>query len=137
MYHLEIKHITRNLLYAGNDYLSGQQLLETLWAYEDWKSERKIDSDADFVARAEEMRRPQLLQNSCLAEQSQTNGPAASLQAAFNLEESICVVCMSAPRTVVLIPCGHLAVCLSCFSRLQQCPFCRSVIRGGIRSYMT
>ena len=52
-------------------------------------------------------------------------------------QDSACVVCMCAARSVVLIPCGHIAVCKSCYERLQQCPICRSVIRGAIRSYMT
>ena len=41
----------------GNDFTSAQQLLESLWAYEEWKNGKNIDSDADFVARAEELRR--------------------------------------------------------------------------------
>ena len=51
------KIITLMLSCAGNDFLSAQQLLECLWAYEEWKSEKRIDSDADFVARAESLRR--------------------------------------------------------------------------------
>ena len=42
---------------AGNDFLSAQQLLECLCAYEEWNSEKQIDSDANFVARAERLRR--------------------------------------------------------------------------------
>ena len=60
----------------------------------------------------------------------------ANTQQTGSAQESVCVVCMSAARSVVLIPCGHLAVCQSCYGRLQQCPVCRSVIRGAIRSYM-
>ena len=121
------------MFYAGNDHQSAQQLLETLWAYEEWKSDKKIDSDADFVARAAELQRHHWDYNPP-PEQSQTTGPAATQPAASNSEESICVVCMSAPCTVVLIPCGHRAVCQSCYSRLPQCPVCRSVILGAIRS---
>ena len=123
------------MFYEGNDHQSAQQLLETLWAYEEWKSDKKIDSDADFVARAGELRRHRT-DNNPPPEPSQTIGPSATQPAASNSEESICVVCMSAPRSIVLIPCGHLAVCQSCYTRLQQCPVCRSVIRGAIRSYI-
>ena len=124
--------------YAGNDYGSGQQLLETLWAYEEWKSEKKIDSDADFVARAEELRRHRSDRTSTLEAQSPNQQSTLSQQSSSspNQEDSICVVCMTSPRSVVLISCGHLAVCQSCYGRLQQCPICRAVIRGAIRSYV-
>ena len=123
----------------GNDFTSAQQLLESLWAYEEWKNEKHIDSDADFVARAEELRRH--FTESALATSSTTTpatGDASSTltQQTSAAQESVCVVCMSAARSVVLIPCGHLAVCQSCYGRLQQCPICRSVIRGAIRSYI-
>ena len=125
--------------FIGNDFTSAQQLLEALWAYEEWKSEQHIENDADFVARAEELRRH--LADSAIATQSaasHTNGePAtASTQQIGSAQESMCVVCMSTARSVVLIPCGHLAVCQSCYTRLQLCPICRSAIRGAIRSYV-
>ena len=106
------------------------------------KNEKQIESDADFVARADELRRN--LTDSAAMTQSATRptsgsgDPAsASTQQLGAAQESACVVCMCAARSVVLIPCGHLAVCHSCYSRLQQCPICRSVIRGAIRSYIT
>ena len=125
--------------HLGNDFTSAQQLLESLWAYDEWKSEQHIESDADFVARAEELRRH--LSDSAVATpsaNSQTNEDPAfkSTQQTSASQDSACVVCMSTARSVVLIPCGHLAVCQSCYARLQQCPICRSVIRGAIRSYM-
>ena len=128
---------------AGNDFPYAQQLLECLWAYEEWKSEKHIDSDADFVARAEELRRHVADNLMATTSTGSTTGgeplvviAPTNTQQTGSAQESICVVCMSAPRTVVLIPCGHLAVCQSCYGRLQQCPVCRSVIRGAIRSYM-
>ena len=124
----------------GNE--SAQQLLECVWAYEKWKSDMHIDSDADFVARAEELRRHGA-DNLVSVTSTTTGGDSVSVAAPANTlqtgtaQESICVVCMSTARSVVLIPCGHLAVCQSCYVHLQQCPICRSVIRGAIRSYLT
>ena len=125
--------------FIGNDFTSAQQLLESLWAYDEWKSEQHIESDADFVARADELRRH--LSDSAVATQSATSStsgePAStSTQQTGARQDSACVVCMCVTRSVVLIPCGHLAVCNSCYVRLEQCPICRSVIRGSIRSYM-
>jgi hypothetical protein len=56
-----------------------------------------------------------------------------------------CVMCLTAPRTVRLAPCGHAALCEACFSRLntsqrRQCPLCRAPIEGhflGLRSEVT
>ena len=127
--------------FAGNDFPYAQQLLECLWAYEEWKSEKHIDSDADFVARAAELRR-HAADNLVATSSSSTTGgepvvvARGNAQQTVSAQESVCVVCMSAARSVVLIPCGHLAVCQSCYGRLQQCPVCRSLIRGAIRSYM-
>ena len=129
-----------NSAHAGNDFASAQQLLECLWAYEEGKTEKAIDSDADFVARAEELRRHAADSLVGSNSSSTTTGVAtepATAQQTGSAQESQCVVCMSDARSVVLIPCGHLAVCQSCYSRLQQCPICRSLIRGAIRSYLS
>ena len=39
-----------------------------------------------------------------------------------------CVVCLSNPREVVLLDCGHVCLCADCLQQLQQpisCPVCR------------
>ena len=43
--------------FLGNDFTSAQQLLETLWSYEQWKIEMHLPSDAHFVDLAEKLRR--------------------------------------------------------------------------------
>ena len=124
--------------HIGNDFTSAQHLLESLWAYEEWKNENQIESYADFVARAEQL----LLElTDSAAAKSVTShttdeSTSASTQQAGAAQDSACVVCMCAARSLVLIPCGHHAVCQNCYVRLQQCPICRAVIRGAIRSYM-
>eukprot|EP00053_Salpingoeca_punica_P008959 m.80086 g.80086 ORF g.80086 m.80086 type:complete len:336 (-) comp14822_c0_seq1:21-1028(-) len=50
-----------------------------------------------------------------------TEVPAEELQAA-------CVVCLSAPKNVVLLNCGHVCVCAGCAQQLQACPICRAGI---------
>ena len=122
--------------FIGNDHVSAQSLLESLWAYEEWKREKLIDSDADFVARAEDLRRRTSDRTVPGSSSAVENSPAQSVSNSGGREDNLCVVCMSASRGVVLMPCGHLAVCQSCYGRLQQCPICRSVIRGAIRSYL-
>ena len=44
-------------------------------------------------------------------------------------DDNICVVCWNAPRSVVLVPCGHLCMCRTCSEQLKQCPTCRQEIQ--------
>eukprot|EP00882_Tetradesmus_deserticola_P009243 GHRQ01009749.1.p3 GENE.GHRQ01009749.1~~GHRQ01009749.1.p3 ORF type:complete len:108 (+),score=50.52 GHRQ01009749.1:41-325(+) len=41
----------------------------------------------------------------------------------------LCVVCMERPRSIVLVPCGHMALCKDCCSTIiteekKACPMC-------------
>ena len=40
--------------------------------------------------------------------------------------DDLCLVCMAAERCYAFVPCGHLAVCVSCAAALRVCPVCRS-----------
>ena len=111
-------------------------LLETLWAYEEFKIEKHIDTDAEFIARAEEIRRPFPASSVDTSTFTPETGNPASNQQLAVAQECLCVVCMSTARSVVMIPCGHLAVCQSCCECLQQCPICRFFIRGSIQVYI-
>jgi hypothetical protein len=56
--------------------------------------------------------------------------PQPPAAAAAEADSHSCVVCLDAPRCLVLLPCRHLAVCGSahCFSMLgapPRCPLCR------------
>lgn len=37
-----------------------------------------------------------------------------------------CVVCLEAPRTILLMPCRHVCCCKDCAERLDRCPMCRT-----------
>jgi len=37
-----------------------------------------------------------------------------------------CVVCLTDPQEVVLLPCRHLCVCHSCLVHIDKCPVCRT-----------
>ena len=57
---------------------------------------------------------------------------------------SYCVVCLSNPKCVVLMPCRHLCVCQDCAEQLRQhsdclrrqCPLCRAHILETISCYL-
>lgn len=48
-----------------------------------------------------------------------------------------CIICMSEPRSCVLLDCGHVCCCFSCFQALPHpsCPVCRQPIRRVVPLY--
>ena len=44
-------------------------------------------------------------------------------------EETMCVVCMDAPKDHIVLPCGHMCACGACAQLLRdRCPVCRGPI---------
>ena len=76
---------------------------------------KQIGSDVEFVVLAEHLRWHTM------------NAPN------LNPPAAVCVVCMSSPRTLVLMRCGHFAVCNICYDKLERCPICRGQILGVLR----
>jgi len=37
-----------------------------------------------------------------------------------------CVVCLEAPREILLLPCRHVCCCRACADRMERCPMCRA-----------
>ncbi|KAG8457151.1 hypothetical protein KFE25_004118 [Diacronema lutheri] len=37
-----------------------------------------------------------------------------------------CVICLSEPKSVLLLPCRHLCCCHDCFTQVDKCPVCRT-----------
>jgi len=70
-------------------------------------------------------------------------GPMQSVpgpqQAQLKEDDRACVLCISAPKEMVLIPCGHLCLCAPCGQLLQTshqpCPICRTPFVGIFRVY--
>jgi hypothetical protein len=71
------------------------------------------------------------LQAGCALQQQQHEEPAEVAVAAAGLPQNraaaeelqqlqSCVVCLDAPRSVLLLPCKHLALCEGCAQQLQQ-----------------
>ena len=42
----------------------------------------------------------------------------------------VCIACMERPRSCVLRPCAHIALCSSCAQRVHRCPVCRTDIEN-------
>lgn len=55
-------------------------------------------------------------------------------------EDEACVVCLTNPREVVVLDCGHIAICADCAEQLPQphkCPVCRESITRILPVYMS
>ncbi|XP_030631390.1 mitochondrial ubiquitin ligase activator of nfkb 1-A [Chanos chanos] len=51
--------------------------------------------------------------------------------------ENVCVICLTNPRGCVLLDCGHVCCCFSCYQALPQptCPICRQAIKRVVPLY--
>eukprot|EP00116_Pleurobrachia_bachei_P007511 sb/3467773/ len=50
-------------------------------------------------------------------------------------QSECCVVCLDNPRGVVLIPCGHVCMCILCADNMDTCPVCRGQIEQIVRTF--
>ena len=46
-------------------------------------------------------------------------------KAAVGLDDE-CVICLSEPKGIFLLPCRHLCVCKGCLVHIDKCPVCRA-----------
>jgi len=72
-----------------------------------------------------------------------TNPSASSLQNEYWKQElrslkhmSLCKKCFRSKASVVLLPCGHLALCSDCARESSLCPLCNGIIQETIHSYL-
>jgi len=51
-------------------------------------------------------------------------------------DDHLCVVCISAPKTHICVPCGHKCCCVNCIDRIgKECPICRTTVRMCIKIF--
>uniref|UniRef100_A0A1Q3FHQ7 Putative apoptosis 2 inhibitor n=1 Tax=Culex tarsalis TaxID=7177 RepID=A0A1Q3FHQ7_CULTA len=48
-----------------------------------------------------------------------------------------CKICMADEVGVVFCPCGHLVSCVQCAPAVTNCPVCRAVIKGRVRTFLS
>jgi hypothetical protein len=64
------------------------------------------------------------------------------LQQELTNESCLCIVCWNDKKTVVLLPCKHLCVCVSCSKKLWDntqkatCPICRTEVNNLLEVYV-
>jgi len=101
------------------------QLRAELEALRDQKA-----SDMDEICAL----RMRLLKSECDKQELQSE-----LRASVNRDDDAgrCVVCMDAPKSYAVIPCGHHALCAGCAgpSIVKHCPVCRAPTNGVLRIF--
>jgi hypothetical protein len=61
---------------------------------------------------------------------------------ALHPEETMCVLCLEAPKDHIIIPCGHQCVCGPCAEKLKRvkrspaCPICREPINATFKVFV-
>jgi hypothetical protein len=50
--------------------------------------------------------------------------------------EASCVVCLSRPPQVALLPCRHVCTCTKCAGKVDACPVCRETIKDRMTLYI-
>ena len=63
------------------------------------------------------------------------SSPEGSLKSENNI--LLCKICLDREIGVVFLPCGHQLACTQCALCLTDCPVCRKVIRGTVRTFFS
>merc|ERR1711874_237533 len=53
-----------------------------------------------------------------------------------NEHDPLCKICLVESAKIVFLPCGHFLSCSSCAPSLNNCPVCRTDIKGMVRAYL-
>ncbi len=57
---------------------------------------------------------------------------ARAANAKSEVDKVTCVVCLSAERNMLLLPCKHLVLCSGCAAKVSACPLCRSIVQDTV-----
>jgi hypothetical protein len=52
------------------------------------------------------------------------------------VDKVTCIVCLSAERNVLLLPCKHLVLCSGCAAKVTACPLCRSFVQDTVACWL-
>lgn len=87
--------------------------------------------------REQERREFERLQAEAPRTRSAVTGPEAHQDSTEDHIENACVICLSQPRNCILLDCGHVCCCHTCYQALPQrrCPICRQIISRVVPLY--
>jgi rubrerythrin len=108
------------------------------------RSDKRADKKAvaRALAQANEKDLAQALTKAVMA-RARAEARAEAESAGERDRAAQCVVCLDAPRTEVLLPCRHVAMCESCTQQVMRsstsgkCPTCRATIDSHMRIYLS
>jgi len=88
--------------------------------------------------RLEEMRRKRLEERDANRPGSASATQTSDQQGGEASDQSNCVVCLTNPREVILLDCGHDCLCMDCMEQLtnKSCPICRETYRSFAPCYI-
>ncbi len=94
----------------------------------------------DYLAKTEydrmiEQARTQRIEN----QRARTNNNNQIIELnSVNSEQNTCIICLTNPRELVLIDCGHVCLCFECFERMPNtnCPICRKTYTSFVPCYL-
>lgn len=52
-------------------------------------------------------------------------------------EKLMCKICLDKHVGVLFLPCGHVVACAECATGVSECPICRAVIEGSVRTFFS
>lgn len=61
---------------------------------------------------------------------------ARSASAKTETDKMTCIVCLSAERNMLLLPCKHLVLCSGCAAKVSTCPMCRTVVQDTVACWL-
>ena len=44
-------------------------------------------------------------------------------------EQMLCIICTEQEKNMMIVPCGHVVACGTCWRGLEACPMCRVAIQ--------
>ncbi len=63
------------------------------------------------------------------------SGGLFELDEVYGLDESDaeCIICLTDIRSIILLPCKHICICVACKKSISKCPICRARIGSYLR----
>lgn len=148
----------RKLLSCGRPYDTLEELLKAVFdsTSEDSNLHEITQPNVDSVSETVESHTAQIEKNQnnpidlaleeCPAKSNEDHTESLTkLKTSLSLEEEnrqlkdarLCKVCLDEEVGVVFLPCGHLVTCVQCAATVNQCPMCRTIIKGFVRTYLS
>lgn len=134
--HIESQSSTYKILSIIFTIVGGSMLAYIIWKHmKKYLEERKSKLEFETIRRnLAEARRVQSKPSHSSAQQETEEEDDQDQER----EEDTCVVCLTNPRQVIVLNCGHFAMCVDCAELLpipKKCPVCRSDVERVIPIY--